>query len=43
MDEIRQGLRSELERKRGMLATVVESGTVHAGDTVHVITSVAAG
>ena len=43
MDEIRQGLRSELERKRGMLATVVESGTVHAGDTVRVITSVAAG
>ena len=43
MDEIRQGLRGELERKRGMLATVVESGTVHAGDTVRVITSVAAG
>ena len=43
MDEIRDGLRGELERKRGMLATVVESGTVHAGDAVRVVTGVAAG
>ena len=43
MDEIRQGLRSALERKRGMLATVLESGAVRAGDSVRVLTGAAVG
>ncbi len=34
MDEIRQGLRKELEGKRGMLARVVESGEVAVGDEI---------
>ncbi len=34
MDELRQGLRAELQGKRGMLATVVESGEVAVGDEV---------
>jgi MOSC domain-containing protein YiiM len=32
MDEIRHGLRKELEGKRGMLARVVQSGAVAVGD-----------
>ena len=43
MDELRQGLRTELDGKRGMLATVLESGTVHAGDSVRVVNVAAAG
>jgi MOSC domain-containing protein YiiM len=35
MDELRAGLRAELEGKRGMLARVVESGEVAVGDEVH--------
>ena len=34
MDDLRQGLRAELEDKRGMLAKVVESGEVALGDEV---------
>lgn len=34
MDELRDGLRAELEGKRGMLARVVESGEVALGDEV---------
>src|SRR5437870_3220525 len=34
MDELRQGLRAELEDKRGMLARVVESGEVAVGDEI---------
>jgi MOSC domain-containing protein YiiM len=34
MDELRQGLRAELEGRRGMLARVVESGEVAVGDEV---------
>jgi MOSC domain-containing protein YiiM len=34
MDDLRQGLRAELEEKRGMLARVVESGEVALGDEV---------
>ena len=34
MDEIRDGLRVELEEQRGMLATVVQSGSISVGDAV---------
>jgi MOSC domain-containing protein YiiM len=37
MDDLRQGLRAELEDKRGMLARVVESGEVAVGDTVELV------
>ena len=37
MDELRQGLRVELEGKRGMLARVVESGEVAVGDDVELL------
>ena len=43
MDELRQGLRTELDGKRGMLATVIESGAVHAGDPVRVFNVAATG
>ena len=34
MDEIRDGLRVELEEQRGMLATVIQGGSISVGDTV---------
>jgi MOSC domain-containing protein YiiM len=34
MDELRQGLRAELEGRRGMLARIVESGEVAVGDEI---------
>jgi MOSC domain-containing protein YiiM len=34
MDEIRDGLRVELEEQRGMLATVLQSGPISVGDPV---------
>ena len=37
MDELRQGLRAELDDKRGMLARVVESGEVAVGDEVELL------
>lgn len=37
MDELRQGLRAEIDGKRGMLARVVESGEVAAGDPVELL------
>jgi MOSC domain-containing protein YiiM len=37
MDELRQGLRAELDGKRGMLARVVESGEVAVGDQIELI------
>jgi MOSC domain-containing protein YiiM len=37
MDELRQGLRAELDGKRGMLARVVESGEVALGDHVELL------
>jgi molybdopterin adenylyltransferase len=37
MDELRQGLRAELEGKRGMLARVVEGGEVAVGDDVELL------
>jgi MOSC domain-containing protein YiiM len=37
MDELRDGLRSELEGRRGMLARVVESGEVAVGDEIELL------
>ncbi|MFN2470264.1 MAG: MOSC domain-containing protein [Gaiellaceae bacterium] len=37
MDEIRPGLREELEDRRGMLARVLETGEVAAGDELELI------
>ena len=37
MDELREGLRAELDNKRGMLARVVESGEVAIGDQVELV------
>ena len=37
MDDLRQGLRAELDDKRGMLARVVESGAVAVGDAVELL------
>jgi MOSC domain-containing protein YiiM len=36
MDEIRDGLRLELEGRRGMLATVVAGGAISVGDSITV-------
>ncbi len=36
MDEIRPGLRLELDGKRGMLASVVRGGTIRVGDAIEV-------
>jgi MOSC domain-containing protein YiiM len=37
MDELRHGLRAELDGKRGMLARVVESGEVAVGDEIELV------
>jgi len=37
MDQLREGLRAELDGKRGMLARVVESGEVAVGDSVELL------
>jgi MOSC domain-containing protein YiiM len=37
MDALREGLRAELDGKRGMLARVVESGEVAVGDSVELL------
>src|SRR5947207_5839464 len=37
MDQLRDGLRGELQGKRGMLARVVESGEVAVGDDVQLV------
>ena len=37
MDELRDGLRAELDGKRGMLARVVEDGEVAVGDQVELL------
>ena len=37
MDELRGGLRAELEGRRGMLARVVESGEVAVGDEIELL------
>ncbi len=42
MDEIRPGLRLELDGKRGMLASVVRGGTIRVGDAISVLEGAAA-
>jgi MOSC domain-containing protein YiiM len=37
MDELREGLRAELQGRRGMLARVVESGEVAVGDEIELL------
>ena len=37
MDELREGLRAELQGKRGMLARVVESGEIAVGDEIELV------
>ncbi len=37
MDALRDGLRAELEGRRGMLARIVEGGQVAVGDTVELL------
>jgi MOSC domain-containing protein YiiM len=37
MDELREGLRAELDGKRGMLARVVEDGEVAVGDELDLL------
>lgn len=37
MDEIRPGLREALQGQRGMLARVIESGTLQVGDSIVVV------
>jgi MOSC domain-containing protein YiiM len=37
MDELRDGLRAELEGKRGMLARVTQTGEIAVGDTIELI------
>jgi MOSC domain-containing protein YiiM len=37
MDELRDGLRAELDGKRGMLARVVQSGDVAVGDEIELV------
>src|SRR5436305_6265943 len=37
MDELRDGLRAELQGKRGMLARVVESGEIAVGDQITLV------
>ena len=37
MDELRDGLRSELDGKRGMLAHIVEGGEIALGDEIELV------
>jgi MOSC domain-containing protein YiiM len=37
MDELRDGLRAELQGKRGMLARVVQSGVIAVGDEIRLL------
>ena len=37
MDELRQGLREELEGRRGMLASVTQSGEITVGDEIALV------
>ncbi|MBI3913972.1 MAG: MOSC domain-containing protein [Chloroflexi bacterium] len=37
MDEIRNGLRTEIEGQRGILAKVIEGGTLRVGDAIEVM------
>ena len=42
MDEIRPGLREELEGQRGVLAFVVQGGAIKVGDAIRVLESATA-
>ena len=42
MDEIRPGLREQLEGQRGMLAFVAQGGTVRVGDAIRILERAAA-
>jgi MOSC domain-containing protein YiiM len=37
MDELRQGLRAELQGRRGMLARVTQSGEIAVGDEITLV------
>ena len=37
MDELRSGLRAQLEDRRGMLAHVVEGGEIALGDAIELV------
>ena len=37
MDEVRPGLKDELEGRRGMLSFVVKGGAIQVGDAIHVL------
>ena len=37
MDELREGLRAEIDGKRGMLAHVVEGGEIALGDSIELL------
>lgn len=37
VDEVREGLRAELQHKRGMLARVVRGGEIHVGQEIRVL------
>ena len=37
MDELREGLRAELDDKRGMLAHIVEGGEITVGDSIELL------
>ena len=37
MDELRDGLRSQLEDRRGMLAHVVDGGEITVGDEIQLV------
>jgi MOSC domain-containing protein YiiM len=34
MDEIREGLRAQLDGRRGMVSRVVQGGTINVGDAI---------
>lgn len=38
MDELREGLRAELDDKRGMLAHIIEGGEIALGDPIELLT-----
>lgn len=43
MDEIRPGLKEQLEGRRGLLATVIQGGAMRVGDTIRALGCIPAG
>jgi MOSC domain-containing protein YiiM len=37
IEDLRPGLRTEMEGQRGMLARVVEGGEIHVGDAIEIV------